>query len=627
MYYTKVLIFILFFLLMINNAKATVYFVTVNGGNSNNGLSENTAWQTVKYAGTIATSGDTVYVKAGLYNGERVKFSHNGEADNPIVFEGYKQTPGDITNTDWWQYGDDLNASEMPLLDGGDRASGTAFDVNSNHYIIIKNFQITNYRVGILLGWSQGVSYNNTAENIIALNFGKLSNDPSYYSGKGIVFAYSKNNVLRNCVVVNAAAEGIGFSDSDDNLVENCKVYCDQGYAGQPDVNAATDYYLNISGNNNIIGNCYIERVGDLDHGGAGIGIKGSGENNLFENCVAKNLRNAAFYVRHSGVKYNEFNNCTAIGGINGDGFIIRDGAAYNNFYDCKTESVEVSVGFYYTGEDNNASYAGAYNNFYNSIFENTKAYIISYSEGYVDKAAVYNRFINCVFNNGEYLFYSNRDNKDNQMINCIVSNVRGYKYRSGKNIHFIYSYTDFWNIGFSLPDDSYTTYDSIITADPKWVDAENGDYHLNYNSPCIDTGRPDTSGLYLPESDYYGNPRLFDSKENGTALIDMGIHEYPEYTAIKNTNTHPQEFNLRNNFPNPFNPTTTIRFTLPSVEKVELSVYNISGEKVADLINGNMSAGTHSLRFDGANLASGVYLYKLHTKNFTEIKKMMLVR
>ena len=619
----------------INVLLSTTYYVTTGGNNSNNGLSENTAWQTVTFAGLSAQAGDTVYIKAGEYNGERVKFSYNGTSTAPILFEGYKDNPGDINDTNWWQYGDSLNPSQMPLLDGGDRSNYTCFDANDNKYIVIKNFQITNYSVGISLGWSS-TAHHNKAENIIAVNFGKLSSDPEVYNGKGISFSLGHDFSLTNCTVVNAGAEGISFSTSDNNVLDNCKVYCDQGYSGQPDVNAATDYYIVLSGNNNIIRDCYIERVGDLDHGGAGIGIKGSGENNLFENCVAKNLRNAGFYVRHSGVKYNTFKKCTAIGGINGDGFIIRDGAAYNNFYSCKTESIQVAVGFYFTNEDPNADYAGHDNSFYNCIFENTQAYIISYSEGYVDKPAENNRFINCVFNSAEYMFSSNRDNSNNQMINCIVANVSAYKFRSGKNINFVYSYTDFWNLGFSLPQDSYTTYDHIITTDPKWTDAGEGDYHLSSTSPCIDVGKPDTAGLNLPEFDFYDNPRLFDSKQTGTAIVDMGIHEFPEHTtAIEQINTSPGEFNLKNNFPNPFNPTTTISFSLPISATVCLAVYNILGEKVTELLNTKMSSGNHSIVFNASDLSSGIYIYKLSAigsskgmrQNYVVAKKMMLVR
>ena len=91
-------------------------------------------------------------------------------------------------------------------------------------------------------------------------------------------------------------------------------------------------------------------------------------------------------------------------------------------------------------------------------------------------------------------------------------------------------------------------------------------------------------------------------------------------------------QFNLEPNYPNPFNPSTTIRFSLPQNEKVVLSIYDLLGKKVVDLVNGNMTAGWHTVEWNGKNqagnlVASGVYIYRLQTGNATLQKKMLLVR
>ncbi|MCH8569436.1 MAG: T9SS type A sorting domain-containing protein [Balneolales bacterium] len=83
----------------------------------------------------------------------------------------------------------------------------------------------------------------------------------------------------------------------------------------------------------------------------------------------------------------------------------------------------------------------------------------------------------------------------------------------------------------------------------------------------------------------------------------------------------------LDQNYPNPFNPATTIAFTLPASESVRLAVYNIAGQRVALLVNETLQAGTHSVRFDASNLASGLYLYQLETQNTSLTRKMMLVK
>ncbi|MGA9293694.1 MAG: T9SS type A sorting domain-containing protein [Ignavibacteriaceae bacterium] len=88
-----------------------------------------------------------------------------------------------------------------------------------------------------------------------------------------------------------------------------------------------------------------------------------------------------------------------------------------------------------------------------------------------------------------------------------------------------------------------------------------------------------------------------------------------------------PLIYKLSQNYPNPFNPTTTIDFALPKAQNVTLKVYNILGQEVATLINSNIAAGNHSIRFDASNLSSGLYIYKISAGSFTSAKKMMLLK
>ncbi|GAB1349496.1 hypothetical protein MASR1M107_17100 [Ignavibacteriales bacterium] len=81
----------------------------------------------------------------------------------------------------------------------------------------------------------------------------------------------------------------------------------------------------------------------------------------------------------------------------------------------------------------------------------------------------------------------------------------------------------------------------------------------------------------------------------------------------------------LEQNYPNPFNPSTVINFSLPSAGNVVLVVYNSVGEKVATLVNGALSAGSHSVRFKGDNLPSGLYFYKLQADGISFTRKMVL--
>lgn len=88
-----------------------------------------------------------------------------------------------------------------------------------------------------------------------------------------------------------------------------------------------------------------------------------------------------------------------------------------------------------------------------------------------------------------------------------------------------------------------------------------------------------------------------------------------------------PKEFRLFGNYPNPFNPTTKISFSIPVQNQVELAVYDVLGRKVAEVINEVLNAGEYDIEFDGSSLASGLYIYKLTSGNFTVSKKMMIVK
>jgi len=97
--------------------------------------------------------------------------------------------------------------------------------------------------------------------------------------------------------------------------------------------------------------------------------------------------------------------------------------------------------------------------------------------------------------------------------------------------------------------------------------------------------------------------------------------------TSVKANTSVATTFELSQNYPNPFNPSTQIDFSLPQQSNVQLKVYNTLGQLVATLVNGNLSAGSHSVTFDARNLASGLYIYRLSAGNFTSVKKMMLLK
>jgi len=88
-----------------------------------------------------------------------------------------------------------------------------------------------------------------------------------------------------------------------------------------------------------------------------------------------------------------------------------------------------------------------------------------------------------------------------------------------------------------------------------------------------------------------------------------------------------PEKFELSQNYPNPFNPSTNLEFGISNLEFVSLKVYDLTGKEVAILVNEIKPAGRYIIKFDGSNLGSGVYFYKIEAGNFSAVKRMLLIK
>ena len=98
--------------------------------------------------------------------------------------------------------------------------------------------------------------------------------------------------------------------------------------------------------------------------------------------------------------------------------------------------------------------------------------------------------------------------------------------------------------------------------------------------------------------------------------------------TAVKQTyDAIPKTFSLSQNYPNPFNPSTKIEFDLPKSGVVSLKIYNILGQEIASLVNGNYTAGHYTVQFDASRLSTGVYFYRLQSASNVAVKKMLLIK
>lgn len=109
----------------------------------------------------------------------------------------------------------------------------------------------------------------------------------------------------------------------------------------------------------------------------------------------------------------------------------------------------------------------------------------------------------------------------------------------------------------------------------------------------------------------------VFGTMGNHTFTTD--VNDLPGSTPVA--------YALEQNFPNPFNPSTKINYSIPTEGFVTLDVYNSIGQKVANLVSESKTAGTYTINFDASNLTSGIYFYKISSGNFTETKKMILLK
>jgi len=146
------------------------------------------------------------------------------------------------------------------------------------------------------------------------------------------------------------------------------------------------------------------------------------------------------------------------------------------------------------------------------------------------------------------------------------------------------------------------------ITGSHNWSSAAetaNNENTLIIHSPLI-------TNLYLQEF----TARYYEA--GGTDSLFVGVEDGVDV---------PSAYSLNQNYPNPFNPTTTIQYSLNESGKVDLAIYNMLGQKVATLVNEFQNSGSHIIKFDASQLASGVYLYRINANNFSAVKKLLLLK
>ena len=121
----------------------------------------------------------------------------------------------------------------------------------------------------------------------------------------------------------------------------------------------------------------------------------------------------------------------------------------------------------------------------------------------------------------------------------------------------------------------------------------------------------------------------LANGIQSGTLYFDRIRCVYPGWTSIEETGEGaiPSEFALQQNYPNPFNPITAIAYQLSAVSNVDLTIFDVNGRKVTTLVNELQESGIYTVSFDASSLPGGVYFYRLLTDNWSDTKKMLLIK
>jgi len=134
---------------------------------------------------------------------------------------------------------------------------------------------------------------------------------------------------------------------------------------------------------------------------------------------------------------------------------------------------------------------------------------------------------------------------------------------------------------------------------------------------------------LRLGDTDFvFYQVKAFDSNTNSTSESSNVVTTIAAmYKSSTEEIRNRIEYSLAQNQPNPFNPTTSIKYSLPEQQFVSLKIFDILGKEVATLVNEIKPAGNYEVNFDASNLSSGVYFYQLRAGNFTEMKKMILIK
>ncbi|MDP8205441.1 MAG: right-handed parallel beta-helix repeat-containing protein [Candidatus Electryonea clarkiae] len=435
---------------------------------------------------------------------------------------------------------------------------------------------------------------NEENENAILIGFA-VRNGYSETSGGGIECRYS-SPTISDCLILNNYTliwgGGISFDVNSNGIIRNCEIYLNSAGPGGGGIDIGADC-------NPVISDCYIHH-NEARFGSGGGMIIYTESHPLIENCVfyenTAEREGGAIWI---GIYSNPIiSNCQFLDNMVGyHGGAI---AVYDNcmplitgclFEDNETEDYGIG--------DAIAMFESSICLIRNCTFdweeENDTLIFLSSSNASIINSSLYGQ---------ETLVIAFGPDETENSILVAYSDVSGGE----ESIETNDNGSVYWE-------------DRNIDADPMYVDLDDGDYNLRQNSPCIDAG----TAFFVWQGDTLIN--LSDDEYNGEAP-DIGAYE-SNYQLVKNKSASlPEKFMLSQNYPNPFNSITTISIGLPAPSELNLSVYNITGQKIAVLAHERFSAGYHQFTFNADGLSTGIYFIHANVpEKMDEVRRIVYMK
>ena len=554
----------------------------------------------LKNAINSASPGDTITVLKGSYDSEgSITITNCGSVENPIVIKAEEILGVEFTGETYF----DFRQCEFIILEG---FNFTSKDVTAIKLQASNNIQITKNRFAL-----------EETESLKWVLIGGIWNDPN---------ALSHHNRIDHNLFENKSMPG-NFIIID----------------GTPDPTYLTSQYDRIDHNHFKINSPRVENEKESIRVGWSELSETSGftvvEHNLFEDCDG-DPEIISVKTCDDTMRYNTFIRCAGT-------LSLRHGnrsSVYGNFFLGEGKSGTGGIRLY--GDDHLI-----YNNYFEGLTGTTWDAPITLTNGDYDGGSnlskhfrinraivIHNTLINNKHNieigftnNGKY----GKPPRDVVIAdNIVVADTNEIVKLYSEPIEFTWENNLFWAIenaiiGADLDSNAYWSSDPSLE--------KNIFYKQSTNSPTIDQasnkydfitldieGQKRIGMLDIGADEFSSDPIIFKPLTES----EVGPYSDTNVTNIENESVDtPITYSLFQNYPNPFNSGTQLQISIPTIGNYTLRVYNQLGQVVATLLNGQVTTGTHTFNFEASGLASGVYFYNFSGDNFSQIRKMILLK